>query len=121
MRRFKLGMIWYCTYSGMVLQASRGGKTWSDMALYNGIISTSSYYVHRGEVKLGMLWCWWCLLLLCTVIWCCTSLSRLDELLDDLQAAKGGKIMRKDLNCLKRTKKLNSAQMKKLQTLAVLI
>ena len=62
---------------------------------------------------------------LCTVVWCCTSLSRLDELLDDLQlgvqAAKGGKIMRKDLNCLKRTKKLSRAQMKRLQTLAVLI
>ena len=46
---------------------------------------------------------------LCTVVWCCTSLSRLDELLDDLQlgvqAAKGGKITRKDLNCLNRTKK----------------
>ena len=44
-------------------------------------------------------------LVLCSVVWCCTSLSRLDELLDDLQAAKGGKIMRKDLNCMKRTKK----------------
>ena len=56
MRRFKLGMIWCCTYSsGMVLRTSRGGKTWSDMALYNGITSTSSYYVHHGEVKLGMI------------------------------------------------------------------
>ena len=59
----------------MVLHASREGKTWYDMAL-----------------------------VLCTVVWC-ASLSRLDELLDDLQAAKGGKIMRKDLNCQKRTKK----------------
>ena len=75
----------------MVLRASREGKTWYDMAL-----------------------------VLCTVVWC-ASLSRLDELLDDLQAAKGGKIMRKDLNCLKRTKKLSRAQMMKLQTLAVLI
>ena len=120
MRRFKLGMIWCCTYSGMVLRASQGGKTWSDMALYNGITSTSSYYVHHGEVKLGMLWSWCCVLLPCTLVWC-ASLSRLDELLDDLQAAKGGKIMRKDLNCLKRTKKLSPAQTRRLHTLAVLI